>query len=222
MGTRIAACAAEDGAVRVAALLDQGDVPAILRQPSTLQSLADVDAIIDFSSDAGTNDAIALARALPAALLVGTTALSEATLRSLDELARGQAVMICANTSLGVAVARRLAREAARLLGEGYDVDIVETHHVKKLDAPSGTALALAASMAEAGRPLPKERVHAIRAGDVIGDHLVQFAGAGEIVQIRHTATTRDLFARGALRAARWLARQGPGRYRIDDTFAGA
>jgi 4-hydroxy-tetrahydrodipicolinate reductase len=216
MGQRIAALANDMPSVRVTALLDRdGD-----RQTSISPKLADARAIIDFSSDEGTRAAAELAERLGIALLVGTTALSSATLERLAALERSVPVMVCANTSLGVAVARHLAREAARLLGADYSIDIIETHHTKKLDAPSGTALALAASVAEGGRTVAADRIHAIRAGDVIGDHIVQFAGVGEILRIQHSATTRDLFARGALRAAAWLAGKPAGRYRIEDTFA--
>jgi 4-hydroxy-tetrahydrodipicolinate reductase len=219
MGSRIAACAEGENAIRIAMRMDRGDIAEALRQPSVPSMLASGNVIIDFTSDAGTAEAVLLARKLAVPLLVGTTALSATTERALEELSRSVPVMVASNTSLGVAVARRLAREAARLLGTDYDVDIIETHHTKKLDAPSGTALALAASIADGGREIGRDHVHAIRAGDVIGDHIVQFAGAGEILQIRHTATTRDLFARGALRAATWLVGKPAGRYRIEDTF---
>lgn len=219
MGQRIATLAAEDRRVRITALLDRGDLPAGWQQTSLAPTLAETRVIIDFSSDEGTKAAVGLARTLCAGLVVGTTALSGATLDALAGAEREIPVMVCANTSLGVAVARHLAREAARLLGSDYDVDIIETHHTKKLDAPSGTALALAASVREGGHEVAKDHIHAIRAGDVIGDHIVQFAGVGEILRIQHSATTRDLFARGALRAAAWLAERAPGRYRIEDTF---
>lgn len=219
MGQRIAALAQEDRGVQITALLHRGDIPASGQQTSIPPKLAETRVIIDFSSDEGTRGAVGLARTLGAGLLVGTTALSATTLEALAQAEREIPVMVCANTSLGVAVARHLAREAARLLGGEYDVDIIETHHTKKLDAPSGTALALAASLREGGREIAKDHIHAIRTGDVIGDHIVQFAGVGEILRIQHSATTRDLFARGALRAAKWLAGKGSGRYRIEDTF---
>lgn len=220
MGQRIAALAGDDRGVRLTGLLDRDASAEGNRQASISPMLAETAVVIDFSSDEGTRAALALARSLRAGLLVGTTALSQTTLDALAQAEREIPVMVCANTSLGVAVARHLAREAARLLGADYDVDIIETHHTKKLDAPSGTALALASSVREGGREIAKDHIHAIRAGDVIGDHIVQFAGVGELLRIQHSATTRDLFARGALRAAKWLAGKGPGRYRIEDTFA--
>jgi 4-hydroxy-tetrahydrodipicolinate reductase len=221
MGIRIAACAEEDPEVEISAAYDRGEGSGSARQATAPQKVASIDVVIDFSSDEGAREAAALAERHRAGLLVGTTSLSPATLERIAAAERLVPVMVAANTSLGVAVARRLVAEAARLLGPGYDIDVVETHHTKKVDAPSGTALALVASLREGGRPLPAERVHAIRAGDVVGDHLVQFAGPGEILRIEHHAITRDLFAKGALRAAKWLRGRAPGRYRIEDTFAG-
>ena len=106
-----------------------------------------------------------------------------------------------------------LVERAARVL-PGWDCDIVEAHHTRKLDAPSGTALTLGAS-AETGGASP--RYASLRAGDIVGEHLVQFTTAGERIELIHRATNRDIFARGALQAAAWLAGQGPGRYRIRD-----
>lgn len=219
MGQRIAACAEGLASIAISARLDRGDVPPILSQPSLPSMLASVQVVVDFSCDQGSREALELARRLRSGLLVGTTGLSSDTRDALDRAAEEIPVLVAANTSLGVAVTRRLVEEAARLLGAEYDVDIVETHHTKKLDAPSGTALALATSLETGGRRIAPERIHALRCGDVVGDHVVQFAGLGEILSIRHTATNRDLFALGALRAARWLAGRAPGRYRIDDTF---
>jgi 4-hydroxy-tetrahydrodipicolinate reductase len=219
MGRRIATLAAADPRFVLAACLDRGEILPIVRQPSIPQSLAETEVVVDFSSDEGAREALALAQVLSAAILIGTTALSPTTLAEVDRAAASTPVMVASNTSLGVAVLRRLAEEAARLLGAEYDIDIVESHHNRKLDAPSGTALSLAASLEAGGRPVSRERIHALRCGDVIGDHLVQFAGPGEIVTLRHAATDRDLFARGALRAARWLAGRKPGHYRIEDTF---
>jgi 4-hydroxy-tetrahydrodipicolinate reductase len=110
--------------------------------------------------------------------------------------------------------------DAARLLPE-FDVDITETHHVRKLDAPSGTALSLAAAVTVGtGKPLNPARIHAIRAGDVVGEHVVAFSGPGERIMITHSATSRDLFALGALRMARWLVQQPVGMHVTDEWFA--
>ena len=107
-----------------------------------------------------------------------------------------------------------------RLLGPaGWAVDIVESHHDRKKDAPSGTALALAKSLEEGGMPVSAARIHAIRAGDTIGEHEIRLAGPSERIHLMHQAVTRDLFAAGALKAATWLSGRGPGWYSMDDVL---
>jgi 4-hydroxy-tetrahydrodipicolinate reductase len=179
-----------------------------------------VDCVIDFSSVDGTRRAIAFARERRAALLVGTTGLPDAVLQELRALAATNAVLVAPNTSLGVALVRRLARIAAETLGPaGWSVDLVESHHDRKKDAPSGTALALARSVEEGGMRVEEGRIHAIRAGDTVGEHEVRFAGPGERIHLFHQAVARDLFAEGALRAARWLHGRAPGLYGMDDVL---
>jgi 4-hydroxy-tetrahydrodipicolinate reductase len=129
-------------------------------------------------------------------------------------------VLVAPNTSLGVAVTRRLARLAAELLGPGgWTVDIVESHHDRKKDAPSGTALAIAASLSEGGMKVASDRIHAIRAGDTVGEHEIRLAGPSERLHIMHQAVSRDLFAAGAIRAAKWLAGRPAGRYTMEDVL---
>ena len=211
MGQRIAACIPAEGATHAVRCIDRDEEHGL--RPG------DADAVIDFSSDEGAARAAGIAAELGCALLVGTTGLSQA---SLDAIARASAripAMVAPNTSLGVAVARRLAADAARML-RGFDVDIVETHHARKLDAPSGTARSLAAAVAAgSGKPLNPARIHAIRAGDVVGEHAVSFSGQGERVTISHSATSRDLFALGALRMARWLSGRAAGMHTPDEWF---
>ena len=180
-----------------------------------------VDVVVDFSSAEGTARAIAAARERGAALLVGTTGLPSTVMQELHDLSATHAVLIAPNTSLGVAVFRHLARRAAELLGPaGWSVDLVEIHHDRKKDAPSGTALAIARSIEEGGLAVEPWRIHAIRAGDTIGEHEVRLAGAGERIHLMHQAVTRDLFAEGALRAARWLSGRAAGLYGMDDVLA--
>lgn len=180
-----------------------------------------VDVVVDFSSAEGTARAIAAARERGAALLVGTTGLPSTVMQELRDLSATHAVLIAPNTSLGVAVFRHLARRAAELLGPaGWSVDLVESHHDRKKDAPSGTALAIARSLEEGGLAVEPGRIHAIRAGDTIGEHEVRLAGAGERIHLMHQAVTRDLFAEGALRAARWLSGRAAGLYGMDDVLA--
>jgi 4-hydroxy-tetrahydrodipicolinate reductase len=180
----------------------------------------DVDVVIDFSSDDGARRAAAHAARYEAALLVGTTGLSAGTLDVLGDLARSVPIMIAPNTSRGVAVMTHLVAEATRLLGSAFEVDLVEEHHHHKRDAPSGTALRLveAVERRRAGA-LPPDRVHCVRAGEIIGEHEVRFSGSRERIKISHSALDRDLFAAGALDAAAWLAGRPAGQYRIDDVL---
>jgi len=214
MGRRIIACATEEPTVQIVAELDQGDTEPWIDGRET------ADVMLDFSSVQGAQIAVRAALAKRAALLVGTTGLPEETMALLRAASSTIPLMVAPNTSLGVAVARHLVSAAARLLGDSYDLEILERHHRHKLDAPSGTAKALAEASKEAGRPVRPDRIHAQRLGDIVGEHIVTFAGQGEVLEIRHQATSRDLFARGALRIGAWLAQQPPGWYGIDAWIA--
>jgi len=180
---------------------------------SELAGVPDFDVAIDFSLPEGFDALVALCRQRRAALVSGTTGLSDAQRQALDAAAAEVPVLWAANFSLGVAVLEELVERAAAALA-GWDCDIVETHHVHKKDAPSGTALALGAAAGQGGA---QARYASLRAGDVVGEHLVQFTGAGERVELVHRATNRDVFARGALHAASRLPARGPGRWRLRD-----
>jgi 4-hydroxy-tetrahydrodipicolinate reductase len=171
------------------------------------------DVAIDFSLPGAFDAVLALCVARGAALVSGTTGLEDAQRAALAVAAERIPVLWASNFSLGVAVLHELVERAARAL-PGWDCDIVETHHARKLDAPSGTALTLGGA-AEAGGAGP--RYASIRAGDVVGEHVVQFTGAGERIELVHRAGNRDIFARGALHAATWLAGRPPGAYRMPD-----
>jgi 4-hydroxy-tetrahydrodipicolinate reductase len=213
MGARVCALAERDERFTVVARLDreeaeQIDVPAC-------------DVVIDFSTPDGAALAAQRAQRHRAALLVGTTGLSGEIVRRLGDAARSIPIVVAPNTSLGVAVLAHLAAEAARLLGPAFDIDVVEAHHSGKRDAPSGTALRLVAAMAErGGRTVAPERVHAIRAGEIVGEHTIRFSGPGECLALSHSAVSRDLFAAGALRIAAWLRGRPPGTYTVEQTLA--
>lgn len=180
---------------------------------------ARADVVIDFTSDDGAREACRYALHARAALLVGTTALSTITLDHLRDAEKKIPILVAPNTSLGVAVLAQAAANVARALGAGYDISIVEAHHNQKKDAPSGTALRLARAISDTGAEVRADQVIAMRGGDVVGEHTIRFAGPGEYIELTHRATTRDVFAHGALRAARWLAGRGAGRYTIEDVL---
>jgi 4-hydroxy-tetrahydrodipicolinate reductase len=170
-------------------------------------------------------------------LVIGTTGHSAAQLKSIDDAAAICPILIAPNFSVGVNLLFWLTRAAAQVLGEGFDAEVIEMHHKLKKDAPSGTAKRIAEILAEArstiyeravrhGRQgIVGERssaeigVHAVRGGSVVGEHTVVFAGEGERLELTHRAASRETFAHGALRAARWLVGQRPGRYDMQDAL---
>lgn len=182
---------------------------------SELHGLPAFDVAIDFSLPEGFDGVLAECVSRGAALVSGTTGLRPEQREALEVASRRIPVLWAANFSLGVAVLQELVERAAAALG-GWDCDIVESHHVHKKDAPSGTALALGAA-AERGGADP--RYASLRAGDIVGEHLVQFATLGERIELVHRATSRDIFARGALHAAARLAGRAPGLYGLRDVI---
>lgn len=202
--------------------------------------LANVDVLIDVSAPAQLTAILSAHahRLAGRALVIGTTGLDRDQEVALDELARTAAVLVAANFSLGVNLLLDLVRRAASVLpGQQFDAEIVEAHHRAKADAPSGTALALAKALAEgrgeelervrrdgrSGRTGPRPSheigIHAIRGGGVVGQHRVLFLGGRERIEIAHEALDRDVFAEGALTAARWIAGRPPGRYGMADVL---
>lgn len=169
------------------------------------------DVAIDFSLPEGFSPLLSLCRKRGGALVSGTTGLSQAQRDALQQAAEAIPVLWASNFSLGVAVLEDLVARAASAL-QAWDCDIVETHHVHKKDAPSGTALTLGQAAETAGAA---PRYASLRAGDVVGEHLVQFTGLGERIELLHRANDRDVFARGALHAALRLAGRAPGMYRV-------
>ena len=196
------------------------------------------DAIIDFSTPEATLKWLGVARQRKTPIVVGTTGLTESLLAELADAASQIAVVQAPNMSVGMNLLFRIVGEVAKALGADYDIEIAETHHRFKKDAPSGTALGLARSICAAtGRKLDEALVHgreglsprkageigmhAIRVGDTVGEHSVYFGNLGETVTISHSAHTRDTFARGALRAAEWVAGRKPGLYTMQDVLFG-
>ena len=178
------------------------------------------DLVIDFSQASAVAANLAACVAARVPMLIGTTALPRELEAPLSVAAKSIALLVAANTSLGVNLLMELVRQAACALPPSYDIKIVEVHHRGKRDAPSGTALALGAAAAD-GRAVSAAEIDiaSLRGGDVVGEHEVWFLGEGERLLLKHSATDRAVFARGALAAGEWLAGRNPGRYAISDVF---
>ncbi len=195
-----------------------------------------VDVLIDFSLPAGTKARVPECAALGVAMVIGTTGLDDEVQSLIADAAGKIAIVQAPNMSVGINVLLKTAAELAKTLGSEYDVEIVESHHRFKKDAPSGTALALAKAVAEAtGRDLSKTArygregeslrtegeigIHSVRSGDIVGEHTIIYGTLGERVELRHVASTRDTFVRGALRAAGWVAGKPAGLYSMQDVL---
>jgi len=253
MGRRLVALAAADDALRVVAALDHADHPAQGTDAGQLAGAGDLgvplaktldDAgaaaltggvLIDFSLPAGFRNALVICREHKLPMVIGTTGLTDADHATIDELAKSVPVLQATNFSLVVNVMWNLAAQAATML-EGYDIEVLESHHTGKKDAPSGTAQTLVQKLCEAtgrtsadvvfdrhGDDVPRKpneiTVQTLRLGDDPGQHTAYFAGPGERLEIKHASTSRDSYALGALRAAKWLAGQKPGRYTMGDVL---
>ena len=193
--------------------------------------------IVDFTNPEASLGYLRAAATRRTPIVIATTGFNAKQLAQIKRLARRTPTLLSANTSLGVNVLIALLGKAAKMLGDDYDVEIVEAHHRFKKDAPSGTALALGQAVAGAlGRDLEKVSLNgrkgivggrgekeiallSVRAGDIVGEHTVIFGGIGERLEFIHRAHSRDTFARGALSAAQWLAQQKPGLYGMQDVL---
>jgi 4-hydroxy-tetrahydrodipicolinate reductase len=233
MGARLCVLAQQDAALTLVGAVEEHGSASIGLAASTPTTHAETlrisdssgflrgfraDVVIDFSSEPGVRSALAIAQACGAALLVGTTGLGAETLAALRAASSNRAILVAANTSLGVGVLAALVSRAAAAL-VGYEISIIEAHHSAKKDAPSGTAKRLAEAARTGGATVRDDQLHAVRGGDVVGEHTVRLAGAGEYVELTHRATSRDVFVRGALRAAAWLQGRAPGWYTMEDVL---
>ena len=252
MGRTLIGLIAQNPAVRLAGAVeaagnptlgkDAGDVAGVgslgVVIQSDFQALASPDRVaLDFTSAEAAVTHLRLAVQQQSPIVIGATGFTPALQAELDELAPRTRCVVAPNMSVGIAVLQRLVREAARALGEEFDPEIVEMHHRMKVDAPSGTALALARTVADAtGRELTRDAVYgreglvgkrragelgvlALRGGDVVGDHRVLLLGEGERLELGHVAGSRLTFARGALAAARWVVGREPGLYGIREVL---
>lgn len=252
MGSRITALSKEYEGLQLAGVFEKnghkdigkdiGPIAGIgesgLKLSDSIESIiSSVDLIIDFTSVESTKENLKVASRSGKAMVIGTTGLTKDDLKEVYSCIRSIPCVMASNMSLGVNLLLKVLQDVARVLGDDYDVEIVESHHRLKKDAPSGTALKMAQVIADAvERNLEEVAVYArkgligartkkeigiqtVRAGDIVGEHTVLFGGLGERIEITHKASSRDTFARGALKAALWLGGKPAGLYDMQDVL---
>jgi len=237
MGQMLSGLIAEDEEMKVVAGIEpsgeaKNDYP-VYKSFDELKETADV--IIDFSTASAIDSLLDYCEKTHTPLVLCSTGLSEAQLDRVERLAKVSAVLVSANMSLGINVLLKLLKSVTgTLYGNGFDIEIVEKHHNQKLDAPSGTALALADVMKEELDDISynldrskvrkkRERneigISAVRGGTIVGEHEVIFAGTDEVIEIKHTAYSRAIFAKGAMSAAKFLKGKNTGKYSMSDVI---
>ena len=238
MGQAIARCALADSVFAVGAAFEMRghagvgtDYGTLLGRPAPLgvrllddakAAIGQGDVVIEFTLPEPTIEHVKLAHAAKKPMVIGTTGLSDAHVGVLREAANTIPIVFSPNMSVGVNLLFELAQLAAQRLGATFDVEVVEAHHKQKKDAPSGTAKRLANELAAVRKQLAGAvPVHAVRAGDIVGDHTVILAGPSERLELTHRAHNRDVFAQGALKAAQWIAHRRPGLYDMGDVLKG-
>ena len=236
MGRTLIDAVLADRGLSLAAAFDVPGSPAVGQQAGNIRIASDPSAaaaaevLIDFTRPEGTLEHLRHAKAM----VIGTTGFSPAQKKAIEEAAKRMPIAMAANFAVGVNAAYRLAETAARILGDGYDVEIIEAHHRHKVDAPSGTALKLGEIVSSVlqtadfahgrrgdtgERPVKQIGYHAIRGGDIVGEHTVMFAGPGERVEVTVRSQSRSTYALGALRAAKWLKGKPAGLYDMFDVL---
>ena len=239
MGRTLIEAVLADRGLSLAGAFDLPGSPAVgqevgnIRISSDPKTSAAADVLIDFTRPDGTLEHLRHAKAM----VIGTTGFSPAQKKTIEEAAKRMPIAMAANFAVGVNAAYKLAETAARILGDGYDVEIIEAHHRHKVDAPSGTALRLGEVVAKAlnrklsdvarhgrsgetgERPEKQTGFHAIRGGDLVGEHTVMFAGQGERLEVTVRSQSRMTYAAGALRAAKFLQNRAPGLYDMADVL---
>lgn len=229
MGKALLACAPSHPDLTIAAAVDLGDDPRAV--------IDGADVVIDFSTHTATPGLATLCAERRKAMVIGTTGHTNAERAEIGKRKAEIPIVMASNFSTGVNALFWLTRQAAEILGPGFDLEIIETHHRLKKDAPSGTAKTLAeilagvrqqqlSAVARHGRegivgerPPSEIGIHSVRGGDVVGDHIVLFAAMGERLELTHRASSRETFAHGALRAAQWVVQKKPGLYDMLDVL---
>lgn len=208
MGSRLLELASKDKDFEVAVKLEQKDDP---------EQIKNADILIEFTTPDATLEHILTASKYKKAVVIGTTGLSTAQIESIKNAAKQIPILFSPNMSIGVNLLFKLIGDVSKNLGKDYDAEIIETHHKTKMDAPSGTAKRFLKELS-AGRdkPIP---VHSLRIADVIGEHTIVFAGNSERIELTHRAHSRDVFASGALKGAKWLIGKPAGLYDMQDVL---
>jgi len=223
MGRRIFELASQDKDFELSLALEKKGTPVIgkdigkLKISSNQDSVFLIDVFIDFTLPEATEANLDYVAKYKKALVLGTTGLSEQQLNKIEEISKIIPVVFSPNFSIGVNTLFSILPQIAQRLGPDYTIEIVEAHHKTKKDSPSGTAKKLAQVLTKVtGKEIP---THAIRLGDIVGDHTVIFCGNSERIEIKHQAHSRDLFALGALKAAKWVFNKPAGLYSMQDAL---
>jgi 4-hydroxy-tetrahydrodipicolinate reductase len=223
MGRRIFELASHDKDFEVTLALEKKRIPEIGRElgkikiSSSPDGLFLVDVFVDFTLPEASQSNLDYAARYKKAVVLGTTGFNDEQLKKIEEISKVIPIVFSPNMSIGVNVLFSLLPELAKRLGPDYSIEIVEAHHKAKKDAPSGTAKKIIQVLAEATKKeIP---AHSIRLGDIVGDHTVIFCGNSERIEVKHQAHSRDLFALGALKAARWVANKPAGLYSMQDVL---
>lgn len=252
MGKRIAVLGLDDPCIEIVSVIENKNHPDINKDLGLIlgcdelgisvlsdisQALNNTDVIIDFTSPTALINNIAAAKKSKVPIVIGTTGITDEEMKLVRAVSKAVPVLVSSNMSIGVNLLFRVAGNIANALGEDFDIEIIEAHHNKKKDAPSGTAKSLAEAIANArGRNLkdivvygregnvgqrPKGQIgiHAVRGGDIVGEHTVIYAGNSERIELTHRAHSRDIFAKGALFAAKFLKDKSPGLYNMWDAI---
>jgi len=223
MGRRIYELASQDRDFEITMLLEKKGTPQIgkeigkLKVSSNPDGMFLIDVLVDFTVPEATEVNVDFALKHKKALVLGTTGLNETQIKKIEEAAKFIPIVFSPNMSVGVNVLFSFLPELAKGLGADYDIEIIEAHHKTKKDAPSGTAKKFAQVLSDVTQKnIP---VHAIRLGDIVGDHTVIFCGNAERIEIKHQAHSRDVFAKGALKAAKWIVGKPAGLYSMQEVL---
>lgn len=210
MGQRIIELSKDDPGIKLSGAFDVGD--------DAKGPIGEADCLIEFTAPDATIEHLAICEKLGKAIVIGTTGISDDDRARIKEASKSIAVVFSPNMSVGVNLVFKMVRDAARTLGDGYNIEIVEAHHAQKKDAPSGTAKEMVRIIKDVKGDIGIP-VESIREDDIVGEHTVTFDGALDTVEITHSAKTRDIFAQGALKAAKFVSGRKAGLYSMQEVL---